>query len=932
MRRYNIEILGLSEVRWKNSGDMTTTMGNYLIYSGRADTHEQGVGILTTGKAKKALLEWKPISSRIITARFHSKIRNTTIIQCYAPTEEADDITKDEFYEQLQATISSAHRNDIKIIQGDFNAKIGIDNTGMATIMGKHALDSARNNNGDRLIDYCVTNQLFVGGSKFPHKNIHKYTWTSPDGRTKNQIDHVLVNKKFLSSLQDVRAMRGADIHSDHQLVIATFQIKPAAVKHTRNKRRKFNIGRLRDTDTRNTFNETLQLNLPNSETSTMDQKWKQIEEAYLETATSVLGYQDTTRKPWIRDDTWKKIEERRQLKIQLCNQDTTETRRKYEDTARQVKKMARSDRRKYTEDILVTAEAAAANRNMRTLHQCVRRVTGKFTNIPPIKDAHGQVLTTDVQQLNRWKEFFEDPCINSEPNEELQNGNYNETINTHPPTEREVASAIMKLKHNKAAGMDNISAELLNGDAFTTAGTLTPLLVEVWNTGIIPQKWKEGLIITIPKKGDLRECKNWRGISLLNSIMKVLAMIILERISPIVNQHIRNEQAGFRPGRSCTDHINTVRIIIEQSNEWNSSLYLLFVDFERAFDSVKRNAIWKALCEIGIPRKITQLIQEMYREAGNRVLHKGKQSDTYYNTRGVRQGCVLSPLLFLIVLDSVMRKLDIASPNGIQWDPIRKLNDLDYADDICLLTHKHADMQQKLQKLSDLAQEVGLKINIKKTKSLRLNTSIRTPLRINQETIEEVEKFTYLGCTVARTGGTEEDIDQRINKARNTFNMLHKIWNASVLSRNTKIRMFNACVKSVLLYGCETWKHTQKITRRLQVFVNKCLRRLIKCFWPNTITNEELLRQTRQVDIEKEIRKRKWRWIGHTLRKTPNDITRLSLEWNPQGKRKVGRPAITWKRTVLAEAKHLGKTWGELKAIAPNRVRWSSLVDALCS
>ena len=98
--------------------------------------------------------------------------------------------------------------------------------------------------------------------------------------------------------------------------------------------------------------------------------------------------------------------------------------------------------------------------------------------------------------------------------------------------------------------------------------------------------------------------------------------------------------------------------------------------------------------------------------------------------------------------------------------------------------THKHADMQQKLQKLSDLAQEVRLKINIKKTNSLRLNTSIRTPLRINQETIEDVEKFTYLGCTVARTGGTEEDIKQRINKARNTFNMLHKIWNAAVIPR----------------------------------------------------------------------------------------------------------------------------------------------------
>ena len=116
MKRYKIEILGLSEVRWKNSSEMTTNNGNYMIYSGRDDTHEQGVGILTTPKAKQALMEWIPVNSRIIVARFQSKIRNTTIIQCYAPTEDADENSKDEFYEQLQSTMAKTHRNDVKIV------------------------------------------------------------------------------------------------------------------------------------------------------------------------------------------------------------------------------------------------------------------------------------------------------------------------------------------------------------------------------------------------------------------------------------------------------------------------------------------------------------------------------------------------------------------------------------------------------------------------------------------------------------------------------------------------------------------------------------------------------------------------------------------------------------------------------------------------
>ena len=928
MKRYHIEILGLSEVRWKNSGEINTSNGNYMIFSGRDDTHEQGVGILTTNKAKKALMEWKPVNSRIIVARFHSKIRNTTIIQCYAPTEDADETTKDEFYEQLQATLASTHRNDVKIIQGDLNAKIGTDNTDLTTVMGKNALDSVRNNNGERLVDFCITNQLFIGGSRFPHKNIHKYTWTSPDGRTKNQIDHVMVNKKFLTSLQDVRTMRGADVHSDHQLVIAQFQIKPAAVKHTKTNRRKFNTNRLRNIETNHVFNETLQLNLHRNEATSIEQRWNQIEGAYIKTASDVLGYQEHNRKPWISDDTWNKIEERRQLKIQMHQHNTAEVKHKYEEIARQIKKMARNDRRQFSENILKDAEEAAAIQNMRALHQCVRKVTGKITNIPPIKDANGQILTTDEAQLKRWKKYFEEDVIDSTENLWSSIDTNNETSNTHPPTEREVKSVIEKLKNNKAAGTDNITAEIFKGNPSTTASTLTPIIQEVWNSGKIPQKWKEGLTITIPKKGDLRECKNWRGISLLNTTIKILAMIILDRISPTINAKLRNEQAGFRPGRSCTDHINSIRIITEQSNEWNSPLYLLFVDFERAFDTINRNAIWQTLHEMGIPKKLIELIQEMYRDAGNRVQYKGKQSGTYYNNQGVRQGCVLSPTLFLIVLDGIMRKLDTTSPNGIQWGLTGRLNDLDYADDICLLSHKHSDMQQKVQQLSDLANEVGLKINIRKTKIMRFNTNITTPIHINDIQIEDVNEFVYLGCTVAKTGGTEEDINKRINKARHTFNMLHKVWNTSVLSRKTKIRMFNSCVKSVLLYGCETWKHTEKIRKKLQVFINKCLRRLLKCFWPNVISNIDLHRKTNQSDIATEIKRRKWRWIGHTLRKPSSDITRMSLDWNPQGKRKIGRPAMTWKRTMLAEAKQLGKSWEEIKAVAPNRVRWSSLVD----
>ena len=117
-----------------------------------------------------------------------------------------------------------------------------------------------------------------------------------------------------------------------------------------------------------------------------------------------------------------------------------------------------------------------------------------------------------------------------------------------------------------------------------------------------------------------------------------------------------------------------------------------------------------------------------------------------------------------------------------------------------------------------------------------------------------------------------------------------------------------------------------------LQVFTNKCLRKILGIFWPDRIKNKVLWKHTKQPGIDLQIRKRKWGWLGHTLRKPHDVITRQVLKWNPQGKRGRGRPRNTWRRTVLEEAKEVNKTWAENKTDAKNRVRWRILVEAPCS
>ena len=160
----------------------------------------------------------------------------------------------------------------------------------------------------------------------------------------------------------------------------------------------------------------------------------------------------------------------------------------------------------------------------------------------------------------------------------------------------------------------------------------------------------------------------------------------------------------------------------------------------------------------------------------------------------------------------------------------------------------------------------------------------------------------------------------------------MRPIWRSTALSLRNKIRFVNTTVKSALLYDYETWRVTKSYTHKLQTFTNRCLRNFLNIRLPEVVSNEQLCDKTKRSPIETEIIKHKWGWIGHTLRKPASNITRQALDWNPQGKRKVGRPKQTWRRSTDAEIKAAGTTWGELKRTSQNRVRWRGVVAALCS
>ena len=248
------------------------------------------------------------------------------------------------------------------------------------------------------------------------------------------------------------------------------------------------------------------------------------------------------------------------------------------------------------------------------------------------------------------------------------------------------------------------------------------------------------------------------------------------------------------------------------------------------------------------------------------------------------------------------------------KWDPV-DLGRLGLCGrSIALLPHNHQQMQAETSDLHHTLLQIGLTINKQKTKILRINVGNDEPVTIEGTELGEVESFTCLGSIMNKSGRADADVKTRIGKARSAYNMQKKIWNSRKIGTSTKVRLFNSNVKSVLLYGVETWRTTKASMKKIQTFINQCLRNILGFHWPEKISNENLWARAQQNLVEEDIRRRRWRWLGHTLHKPPSSIGRQTLNWNSQGQRKRGRPRNTWRRELEKDIKRTGHAWKQLE------------------
>ena len=503
-----------------------------------------------------------------------------------------------------------------------------------------------------------------------------------------------------------------------------------------------------------------------------------------------------------------------------------------------------------------------------KAVYTTIKQITKKSSiRMQAVKSKDGEILTEMKDVKERWKESFEELYNHqNQTNGEATNIPQMASLEPVPDILRdEVEFAVRKLAEEKAPGFDSITGEELKATGSTGITILHKLCNIIWREESFPADWGKAIITPIYKKKDKLNCENYRGISLLSHAGKVFSIILQRRIMKKTEEVLSETQAGFRPGRSTMDQLFTLRQIMEKRLERNQSLLCCFIDYEKAFDSVWQEGLWKAMNFFGYSSKYIHLLQALYQQSSSAVRVNGELTDWFKTTVGVRQGCALSPQLFNILLEAVMLYAIHDTKIGVRVQG-QLINNLRFADDIVLI----ADNDRDLQTIDDLVHQsssnFGLKINITKTEVQAISKQPQLlNINVGGEQLKQVDKFTYLGGTISQTGSCSEEVKHRIGKAIGAFQALKKIWASQDIRCSTKVELYKVLVLSILLYGAETWTLKKVDENRLHTFEMACLRRIMG------VTRFDRLRNThirRQLNMEETIIDRvatkRLRYFGH--------------------------------------------------------------------
>ena len=383
-----------------------------------------------------------------------------------------------------------------------------------------------------------------------------------------------------------------------------------------------------------------------------------------------------------------------------------------------------------------------------------------------------------------------------------------------------------------------------------------------------MPEQWRDSIMIPMFKnKRDVQSCSNYRGIKLISHSMKLWERVVDRRLRSELT--FGEQQSGFMPGKSTTDALFALRVLMEKYREGQKELHCVFVDLEKAYGKMPREEVWYCMRKSGLAEKYVRIVRDMYDDSITAVRCAVGVTEGFDVKVGLHQGSALSPCLFAMVMDRMTDDIGEEAP----WT-------MTFADDIVICSESKERVEEKLESWRYALERRGMKVNRRKTECMCVNErQVKGTVKIQGEEVAKVEDFKYLGSTVQSNGECGREVKKRVQAGWNGWRRMSGVICDRRVPARVKGKVYRVAVRPpAMLYGLETLALTKRQEAEMEVAELKMLRFSLGVTRIKKIRNE-YIRGTAQVGrFGEKTREARLRWYGHVLGKDYGYIGRSML------------------------------------------------------
>ena len=980
-----------TQVRWLKGKDSAYK----VFWSGNPDG-TNGVGILLAKKWVDKVFEVQRPTDRIILLKLIIGKQVYSFVCGYAPQQGRPEAEKQQFYDDAHSISAKIPPSEVLVPGGDLNGHVGRSADGYEEVHGGFGFGE-RNDEGGRILDFAVAHDLVVVNTLFKKRDSHLITYAS--GGHTTQVDYILFPRRLRKLIRDVKVIPGEECLTQHRLLVCDLKIA-ALPKAKRKFAPRLRLWKLRDPECAAEFETRFQEKcesgpFADGTEQSSEEIWGNLKDNLNSAAEEVCGYSKNhqwRKETWFWNDTVSEAvgEKRKCYKVmksfekqKLFNEAWKLAKAAYKAAKKRSKRTVWLAKQDYSKSEYANVDPKGPE--IHRLAKQMRRQNQDVCGEMPVRNNQGELCLDESDRMKAWVEHYRGLLNVEFPWDESALPEAPPVEGPPPPiTDEMVVKALGKMKAGKAAGPSGIVVEMLKSAGSKGIEYLRELIIAVVKNGKIPEDWEMSYILNLYKgKGDALNRGNYRGLKLTEHVMKIMERVVDEMIREMVE--IDEMQFAFVPGRGTTDAIFIIRQLQEKflhlkdSSGKNLTLYFAFVDLEKAFDRVPRKVLWWAMRKVGVDEWIVRLVQAMYNNARSRVRVGSEYSEEFEVGVGVHQGSVLSPLLFIIVLEALSMEFRV----GVPWE-------LFFADDLVIIATSLEECVARVEAWKEGMESKGLHMNMTKTKimasgldldvlrdsgkfpcavcrtgvgeraaimcstcnhwvhkkccglkaiSVNIDPTYKCPrccgapgvrpidgrpfkeVEVGDSVLEAVDRFCYLGDMLSAGGGCEAAAIARCKSAWGKFRADLPLLTARALPSKVRGRLYGSNVRNSMLHGVETWPMTSAALHRLCRNDRAMIRWMCRVKPSDDIPMDELHAKLGIDDLTVLVRQHRLRWYGHVMRSS-GEINRVRTR-HVSGKKGPGRPKKTWEECVKTDL----KAWGLTAEMTQDRAMWKSSV-----